>query len=130
MDHDYDFHKGGAKWRRLERNRWGVLVRCYPAGVLLAALPFLLAAELAILLAAVAGGWAPEKLGAWADAARALPRWRRERRAIQGSRAIGARAFADALVPELRSPFLPGPARSAPVGALARAWWRLARAAL
>ena len=34
VDHDYEFEKGPAKWRRLERNRWATLVRTYPAGLL------------------------------------------------------------------------------------------------
>ena len=30
VDHDYEFAKGPAKWRLLERNRWATIVRCYP----------------------------------------------------------------------------------------------------
>ena len=32
VDHDYEFDKGPAKWRYLERNRWATLIRTYPGG--------------------------------------------------------------------------------------------------
>ncbi len=130
VDHDYAFAKGPAKWRRLERNRWGVLIRCFPAPVLLAASPLLLAAEAGIAVGAVAGGWGGEKLRAWGDVLRALPRWRRERREIQGRRVTSATSFAAALTPGLDSPFLPAVTRSRPARIAIGAWWRLMRAAL
>ena len=34
VDHDYEFDKGPAKWRHLERNRWATLIRTYPAALL------------------------------------------------------------------------------------------------
>ena len=34
VDHDYEFDKGAAKWRYLERNRWATLIRTYPAALL------------------------------------------------------------------------------------------------
>ena len=37
VDHDYEFAKGAAKWRLLERNRWATIVRCYPGPLLRAA---------------------------------------------------------------------------------------------
>ena len=39
VDHDYDFDKGPAKWRYLERNRWATLLRVYPAAAAAAARP-------------------------------------------------------------------------------------------
>ncbi len=35
VDHDYEFDKGAAKWRYLERNRWATLIRTYPGALLL-----------------------------------------------------------------------------------------------
>src|SRR4051812_48698713 len=67
VDHDYEFDKGAAKWRYLERNRWAMLIRTYPAALLALLLPALLATELAITVAAVTGGWLGSKLHAWAD---------------------------------------------------------------
>ena len=95
VDHDYEFAKGPAKWRRLERNRWATLIRTYPAALLALLAPALLATELALVPVSIAGGW----FGA--EAARlgrrrfaGLPRLLRERRGIQAERAIGAGEFA------------------------------------
>ena len=63
-DHDYDFDKGPAKWRYLERNRWATIIRTYPGRLLALLTPGLLATELALLVVAAAGGWLPQKLRA------------------------------------------------------------------
>ena len=49
VEHDYEFAKGPAKWRRLERNRWATLIRTYPAALLALLAPALLATELALV---------------------------------------------------------------------------------
>ncbi len=123
VDHDYRFDKGRAKWRYLERNRWATLVRTFPAPLLAAIAPALLATELALLAVAAAGGWLDQKLLAWADTARALPRLLRERREIQRRRSVGAGEFARPLVATLDSPYLGRAARSRLLNALLRAYW-------
>lgn len=136
-EHDYEFHKGTHKWYFLERNRYAMLVRAYPAGVLLAVLPALLASEPALLLVAARGGWLREKLRAWRDAALALPRLLGERAAIHdpqrgpgpGAQIDSAR-FAELLTAELDSEYLGPLAAWAPLRALLRGYWRLARALL
>jgi N-acetylglucosaminyl-diphospho-decaprenol L-rhamnosyltransferase len=129
--HDYEFTaSAGNKWRWLERNRLATLVRVYPAALLALLAPALLATEAALLLAAVAGGWAGQKLRADAEVVAWLPRLLRERRAIQRSRSISAGEFAAALSPDLDSPFIPAVARSAPAELLLRAYWALVRALL
>ena len=130
VDHDYEFEKGPAKWRYLERNRWAVLIRTYPAALLVLLAPALLATELALLPISLAGGWPGQKVLAWGDTLRALPRLFRERRAIQARRAISAGEFAAALEPELRSPYLAGVGRSRVLAALLRAYWSAVRALL
>ena len=74
VDHDYEFDKGPAKWRYMERNRLSMIVRVYPGALLLLVLPALLATEVALLLVSVAGGWGRQKLLADAQWLRALPR--------------------------------------------------------
>ena len=128
--HDYDFHKGAAKWRLLERNRWATIVRTYPSALLALIAPALVAAELAIWLAAIRGGWAGMKARATLDVWRALPRLRRERRAIQATRTIGADAFAAGLTAELSSGYLGDVARDPWVGRLLALYWRAVRALL
>ena len=51
VDHDYEFAKGPAKWRMLERNRWATILRCYPGPLLALLAPALLATELGAVAA-------------------------------------------------------------------------------
>ncbi len=124
-DHMYEFDKGPAKWRYLERNRWATLIRVYPAALFVLVLPALIAAELALVLVSAIGGWLPQKLAAWGDVIRALPRLLSERREIQGTASIGAGEFAKALTPSLSSPYLGRPGASRLLGALLGAYWRV-----
>jgi GT2 family glycosyltransferase len=124
VDHEYEFAKGAAKWRHLERNRWATIVRTYPAALLAALLPALAATELALLVVAARGGWPRQKLGAWRDFVRALPRLLRERREIQRRRTIRTRDFAAALTADLGSTYLGSIGRSRAVRSVLRAYWR------
>jgi N-acetylglucosaminyl-diphospho-decaprenol L-rhamnosyltransferase len=128
--HDYDFDKGGAKWRLLERNRWATIVRTYPPALLALVAPALVVTELAIWVVAIRGGWAVMKVRATVDVLRALPRLARERRAIQAARTIGAAAFAAGLTAELSSEYLDDVARSPWVGRLLTLYWQAVRALL
>jgi len=125
VDHDYAFLKGAAKWRMLERNRWATVIRTYPGPLLGLLAPALLLTELAVLAAAVSGGWGPAKAGATADTLRALPRLLRERRAIQAARRISPAAFARGLTADLSSPYLGRPAALGPLRWALRAYWGL-----
>jgi N-acetylglucosaminyl-diphospho-decaprenol L-rhamnosyltransferase len=130
VDHDYEFAKGAAKWRLLERNRWALVLRTYPAALLLLVAPALAATELALWGVAVAGGWGRQKLLATVDVIRSLPRLAEERRAIQSGRRVSAAEFAAHLTPELSSAYL-GPLAGNPVlGAGLRAYWAVVRALL
>jgi GT2 family glycosyltransferase len=123
-DHDYEFDKGPAKWRYLERNRWATLIRAYPAALLWLIGPGLLATELALVPASIAGGWFGQKARAWGDTIRSLPRLLRERRAVQAQRTITSAEFARSLTPALDSPYLGAASRSRLLGSLLGAYWR------
>lgn len=126
--HDYEFDKGPAKWRYLERNRWATLIRTYPGALLALLAPGLVATELALVVVAAAGGWLPQKLRAWVETAAWLPRLIGERRRIQAARRIGAAEFAAALTPLLDSPYLGRASRARALGlALAAYWWLVRR---
>jgi GT2 family glycosyltransferase len=129
-DHDYEFAKGPAKWRRLERNRWATIIRAYPSGLLGLLAPALLATELALIPISIAGGWGGQKLASWFDVIRWLPRLRRERREIQAARRITARAFARGLTPYLESSYLGATGRSRVLRAALRAYWSVVLALL
>jgi N-acetylglucosaminyl-diphospho-decaprenol L-rhamnosyltransferase len=125
VDHDYEFAKGGHKWRYLERNRWATVIRTYPAALLALLLPGLLATELALAVAATAGGWLPQKLRAWGGTLVWLPRLFAERRRIQATRTIGAGEFAAGLTATLDSPYLGRAGRSRVLGAVLGAYWSI-----
>jgi GT2 family glycosyltransferase len=125
VDHDYEFGAREHKWRWLERNRWAFLIRVYPASLLVLLAPALIVTELALIPASVAAGWGRQKLAAYAEVIRWLPRLLRERRQVQVTRTVSAAEFAAWLTPDLDSPFIPAIARSAPARLLLRAYWRL-----
>ncbi len=124
-DHHYEFDKGPAKWRYLERNRWATMIRVYPGALLALLAPALAATELALVVAATIGGWLPQKLASWWDVARALPRLLGERRLIQATARIGAGEFARRLVAPLDSRYLGAAGRSRFLNGLLAAYWRL-----
>ena len=124
-DHDYEFDKGPGKWRHLERNRWATLIRDYPGKLLALVFPALLATEIALLVAAAAGGWLGPKLQAKLDIGRALPRLLRERRVVQATATVDAATFAGCLTAELDSEFLGAAGRSRLLRGLLRGYWSL-----
>jgi GT2 family glycosyltransferase len=131
VDHLYDFRKPAArKWRLLERNRMASVIRTYPAELLLVLAPALLATELALIVISLYGGWSGEKVRAWGDVIRWLPRLVRERRVIQARRDVSAREFARNFTPDLSSPYLGRAGRSRLLGFALRAYWRAAQAML
>ena len=130
VDHEYEFGTRDHKWRWLERNRWAVLIRNYPSRLLFLLAPALVATELALIVAAVSGGWGRQKLSAYGDVIRWLPRLLRERRELEATRAITAAELASWLTADLDSPFIPAAARSAPVRLLLRGYWRAVRGLL
>jgi hypothetical protein len=125
VDHAYDFDKGTAKWRYLERNRWATLIRDYPGALLALIMPALLATEIALLIASAAAGWLPQKLRAYGETLLSLPRLFTERRRIQATRQIGAGEFAAGLVSSLDSAYLGAAGRSRVLGALLGGYWRI-----
>jgi GT2 family glycosyltransferase len=127
VDHDYEFGSGEQKWRWLERNRWACLIRLYPAPLLWLLAPALLATELALIPASIAGCWWRQKLAADLDVLRWLPRLLRERHGVQATRKVSAAEFAAWLTPDLDSPFIPAISRSAPARLLLRGYWRAVR---
>jgi N-acetylglucosaminyl-diphospho-decaprenol L-rhamnosyltransferase len=130
VHHSYEFVKGDRKWRLLERNRWATVLRTYPGALLAAVLPAMLAAEVAVWLVALRGGWGRMKGLATLDVIRALPVLVGERRQIQSGRRVGARAFAARLTADLSSPYF-GPVGRQPLIRMAlELYWRLVRALL
>jgi GT2 family glycosyltransferase len=124
VDHAYEFDKGPYKWFYLERNRWWTVLADYPAAVLTIAAPALVALELALLLVAARQGWLKPKLKAQLAVLRTLRKTLARRRAVQATRTITARQFADALTESLDSPHIPAPKA---LDRAQRAYWHTAR---
>jgi N-acetylglucosaminyl-diphospho-decaprenol L-rhamnosyltransferase len=129
VTHDYEFDKGSSKWFWLERNRWRTVFSVYPTAVLGVLAPALLAAELGLFAIAARQGWLGAKLRAQAAGIAGLPRTLSRRRAVQGTRRIGAREFARHLTASLDSPYL-HVAASAWISRPQAIYWQLARALL
>jgi N-acetylglucosaminyl-diphospho-decaprenol L-rhamnosyltransferase len=127
IEHDYDFAKGGAKWFRLERNRWWTVLGHYPATVLAVLAPALAISELGLLTVAWRGRWLRAKLRAQAAVGRELPAIRRRRGEVQSLRTISAACFARHLSASLETPYLPAAARVGLLATAQRLYWTLAR---
>jgi GT2 family glycosyltransferase len=130
VDHDYEFAGRGDRWRMLERNRWATILRTYPGPLLALVMPALLMTEVAVLAAAVRGGWAGQKLGATRDVLSWLPRLMSERREIQGERRARASVFAGPMTAIPSSPYLGDAARSPYVTAALIGYWRVVQTLL
>jgi GT2 family glycosyltransferase len=130
VEHDYEFAKGAYKWFYLERNRWWTILAVYPSRLLALLTPALVCFELALLPAALHGGWLTAKLRAQAAVVRLLPAMLRRRRLVQATRRVPDAAFAAALTASLDSPYLALAARVPGARAAQAAYWRAVRAAL
>lgn len=108
--HHYAFSRNPRKYFFLERNRYVVLAKLLRVRSLVVLAPFLLLADLALLVLAAAHGWLPEKLRAH----RALlsrevrAHVRAERARIQATRTVSDRELARWFSPELEFEGLQG----------------------
>lgn len=130
VDHEYEFGRSGQKWFWLERNRWAMIIRNYPAALVAVLAPALLATEIALIPVAARGGWLRQKGAAWAQVILWMPRLLGERRRIQSVRALSARNFAEMLTPDLDSQYFPEQVRSGAVKTVLRLYWHLAKSLL
>jgi GT2 family glycosyltransferase len=125
--HDYAFSRNPRKQYLLERNRWLTLLTVYPAPVLWAVLPLLVAFEVAVCGLALVQGWLPEKLQGY--------RWllshgrgiMSRRAQVQRESALGAGAFADLLTSRLTTGALGEVPGLGLVNAVVTAYWTVVR---
>jgi GT2 family glycosyltransferase len=104
--HDYEFIKGGYKWRYLERNRWWCMLAHLQLRTLLALFPLLVAVECAILGRAAREGWLSPKLAAWHSLWQDRRLLRARRAEVQRTRTIGDRPIVQRMRATVDSPFL------------------------
>jgi GT2 family glycosyltransferase len=130
LRHAYEFGGRPFKMFELEKNRWLMVVRCYPAPLLWLVLPALVVLEPITLAIAHRQGWGRAKRAAIRGVIRDLPKAMRERREVQAHRTIGAAEFAAALRSDIDSPLFGEFGRSRTVRALLRIYWYFVRAVL
>lgn len=125
--HHYEFSRTPTKNYLLERNRITLLLTTYQARSLVVLAPMLAVTEIAMLGAAVAGGWGKAKFRGYAWIWRNR-RWIRDRRAlIQRERTVPDRR----IVPRMTATFDPSNIEAPPgigvFNVLARGYWWAAR---
>jgi GT2 family glycosyltransferase len=107
--HDYEFIKGAAKWRCLERNRWWCLLAHLQLRTLLVLAPILLAVEAAVWRYAGRQGWGEAKRDAWRELWRDRQALRARRREVQASRTCDDAAVLRRMTATVDTPLLDGP---------------------
>lgn len=127
--HKYTDTFSPAKYRWLERNRWMVMIKDWPADVLVAAAPVLAGVQAAVLVFAARAGWLGELWRAEADVVRHLPELLAARRRVQRSRAPEANEVAW-FSGALRFEGLDHPIITRVANPLLSAYWKAARALL
>jgi GT2 family glycosyltransferase len=125
--HDYAFSRNPRKQYLLERNRWLTLLTVYPAPVLWAVAPLLVALEVALCALAAVQGWLPQKLRGY----RWLLGHRRDVRArrheVQAASTLSPRGFAALLTPRLTPAALGDVPGLGVVNAVVTAYWTVVR---
>jgi hypothetical protein len=125
VEHDYEFARGGRKWRMLERNRWWTVLATYPTPLLVAVLAPLLLCELVLVLVAARHGWLGDKLHSQRAVLRELGQILARRHQVQATRCVEVDDFARHLTAQLDSPYLAGLASLPVLPRVQRAYWAL-----
>lgn len=123
--HHYEFSRSRRKQFLLERNRWITVLTVFPARILLAVLPAMLAVEIPLCALALKQGWLPDKLrGYWWLLVHS--RYLRRRRArVQVMNRLGASEFADLLATRIEPAMLDQPPGLSLLNAGLRLYWAL-----
>ncbi len=107
--HEYEFDRGRAKWRYLERNRLLMVLANYESRTIIRALPALLFTELGLWTVACRDGWVLEKVRSYGDIFRLRSWLRRQRARAQGRREVGDAVIVDEMAGRLdSSPLMSG----------------------
>lgn len=127
VQHRYEFDRRPTKLYLVERNRLVAMATLFETRTLVLLLPALMAAEGAMFLAAVAGGWSGDKARGWAWCWQHR-RWIRDRRArLQAERRLPDSTVAHQLSTRMRIPDRPMTPMLRALDALLAAYWRAVR---
>ncbi len=127
--HDYEFSRSITKYYFMERNRFIVLLKNFRVWTLVLLSPFLLAAEVALFLAAFAGGWWKEKLQVYRYFfdARVWRHIARERAKVILLRTVGDREIVRLFTPIIAFQDVTGPFTTYVANPLMRVVWAVIR---
>jgi GT2 family glycosyltransferase len=109
VKHDYSFDKGPGKWKWLEESRLAAVLANYESRTLLLLSPLLFAAEVAIWLAALRGGWARQKLLSYGALWQRRATVRRHRQGVQASRRVSDARLLPRFAQVVDTPILDSP---------------------
>lgn len=124
--HRYEFSRNPQKFYLLERNRLFLVLTLFGPRMLVAALPPLLALELATLALALRDGWARQKLAGWWWLLRHAGLLRARRRQVRSERVVSDRELARVLTGDLDID-LPGLTVPLLARRASRGYWSIAR---
>jgi hypothetical protein len=127
--HKYAGQFSPRKYALLDRNRWLVLLKDWPAARLLIAAPALAGVELAVLAFAARQGWLREKLATSPEIVRLLPAVVRDRRRVQANRSPMA-TDAECLTGRMQFEGLEHPIVTRVANPVLSAYWSFARTVL
>jgi GT2 family glycosyltransferase len=128
--HRYEFSRNPTKSELLERNRLAFVLTAYERRTLVLLLPALVAAEIAIVVLALAQGWLRAKVAGWRWLLRNR-RWLRQRRALlQGQRTRSDGDLAPRLAAHLDAANIALPGAARPFDAVLAWYWRAVARAL
>lgn len=127
VTHHYEFSRNPQKFYLLERNRLIYLLTCYEARTLTLLSPALVAAELGMVVLAIAQGWGAQKVRGYGWLLRNR-RWiMRRRRRIQAQRTRSDGDIAELLAPRLSFLHFPLPAFVRWIDVLLARYWTAVR---
>jgi GT2 family glycosyltransferase len=125
--HRYEFSRNPEKNYLLERNRLILVLTLFEGRTLALLAPALVGIELAVLLFALVGGWAGNKLAGWTWILRHRRWLAARRRQLQEERTVGDRDLAHLLVSGLDPGNYPVPEVLRPLNVVLTAYWALVR---
>ncbi|MFC7550075.1 glycosyltransferase family 2 protein [Plantactinospora sp. GCM10030261] len=125
--HHYEFSRNALKLYLVERNRLITLLTAYEGRTLAVLAPMLLVTEIAMVLAALGGGWLPQKARGWGWLWRHRAWLRERRRRLQAERRVPDGALKDLMTGRIAASNVEAPPGTGVFNALAGAYWAAAK---
>jgi GT2 family glycosyltransferase len=122
--HHYEFSRNRRKLYLVERNRLITLLTAYEGRTLVVLAPALLLTEVAMVIAALAGGWTSPKVRGWAWLWRNRAWLMRRRRLVQSQRRVPDGVIAEVMTARVTPSNVEAPPGIGVFNAIAGAYWK------